>query len=78
MSEPIPVRLDDDERAGLQAQAGKRGTGPITLPRDHAARDAQRARIREASEAIGRRVASDKKARAFYEEIGTPTTNPGS
>jgi creatinine amidohydrolase/Fe(II)-dependent formamide hydrolase-like protein len=87
MGVPISIRLDDDVRAELESQARERGIGLATLPRDvatRAARDAQRARIRQASEAIGHRVASDPEARAFYpearafyDEIGSPTTDAG-
>jgi GNAT superfamily N-acetyltransferase len=80
MGAPISIRLDDDIRAELESQARARGIGLATLLRDvatRAARDAQRARIRQSSEAIGHRVASDAEARAFYEEIGTPTPNAG-
>jgi GNAT superfamily N-acetyltransferase len=77
---PISIRLDDDVRAELEAQAQAHGIGLATLLRDLAtrvARDAQRARIHQASETIGRRVAGNAEARAFYEEIGTPTTDAG-
>jgi len=77
---PISIRLDDDVRAELEAQAQARGIGLATLLRDlatRAARDAQRARIRQASEAIGHRVVGNAEARAFYAEIGTPTTDVG-
>lgn len=80
MGTPISIRLDDDVRAELEAQAQARGIGLATLLRDvatRAARDAQRARIRQASEAIGHRVASNAEARAFYEGIGAPTTDAG-
>jgi antitoxin component of RelBE/YafQ-DinJ toxin-antitoxin module len=45
---PISIRLDDDVRAELEAQAQAHGIGLATLLRDLAtrvARDAQRARI---------------------------------
>ena len=80
MGVPISIRLDDDIRDELEAQARARGVGLATLLRDlatRAARDAQRARIHRASEAIGHRVVGDAEARAFYEEIGTPTTDAG-
>jgi hypothetical protein len=77
---PISIRLDDDLRAELESQARAQGIGLATLLRGvaaGAARDAQRARIRQASGAIGHRVASDAEARAFCEEIGSPTTDAG-
>jgi post-segregation antitoxin (ccd killing protein) len=80
MSLPISIRLDDDVREELQEQARARGIGLATLLRDiatKAARDARRARIWQASKAIGHRVAASPEAKAFYGDIGTPTTNTG-
>jgi GNAT superfamily N-acetyltransferase len=80
MGARISIHLDDDVRAELKAQAQARGIGLAALLRDvatRAARAAQRARIRQTSEAIGRRVAGNAEARAFYQEIGTPTTDAG-
>jgi hypothetical protein len=80
MGVPISIRLDDDVREELEAQAQSRGIGLATLLRDvatRAARDARKARIRQASEAIGDRVASSPDARAFYDEVGTPTPDAG-
>ena len=80
MGVPISIRLDDDVRDELEAQAQARGIGLATLLRDvatKAAREARRARIWKASEAIGERVATSSDARAFYEEVGTPTTDAG-
>jgi GNAT superfamily N-acetyltransferase len=80
MGVPISIRLDDDVREELEAQAQGRGVGLATLLRDiatKAARDGRKARIRQASEAIGDRVATSAEARAFYQDIGTPTTDAG-
>jgi GNAT superfamily N-acetyltransferase len=80
MGVPISIRLDDDVRDELEAQARARGIGLATLLRDvatKAAREARRARIQKASEAIGERVAASSAARAFYDEVGTPTTDAG-
>jgi hypothetical protein len=80
MSLPISIRLDDDVREELESQAKTSGIGLATLLRDlatKAARDARRARIRQASAEIGRRVATSAEGRALYEEAGTPTTNAG-
>ena len=80
MGAPISIRLDDDVRAGLETAARRRGAGLATLLRNvatRAARGAQRARIRQASEAIGHRAATNAAARAFYQEIGSPTTDAG-
>ncbi len=59
MGVPISIRLDDDIRDELEAQAHARGVGLSTLLRElatKAARDARRARIREASAEVGRQV----------------------
>jgi len=42
-----------------------------------ATREAKRARIRQASAAVGAHVASSADAQAFYEEWGTPHTDAG-
>ena len=78
MGLPISIRLDDVVRDELEAQARSRGIGLATLLRDlatDAAREARRTRIREASAAIGGRVARSEEAQAFYEEWGTPDTD---
>ena len=75
MGVPISIRLDDDIRDELEAQAQARGVGLSTLLRElatKAARDARRARIREASAEVGRHVQASPDARAFYEGWGTP------
>jgi hypothetical protein len=75
MSAPISVRLDDDVRQELEAQARARNIGLSTLLRDianEAARQAKRKRIREQTEAVGRYVASHPEAKEFYEFWGTP------
>ena len=75
MGVPVSIRLDDDVRHELEAQARLRGVGLATLLRDlatKAAREARRNRIREASAAVGAHVATSAEAQAFYEEWGTP------
>ena len=75
MSAPISIRLDDDVRNELEAQARARGIGLATLLRDlatEAAREARRARSRQASAAVGAHVATSAEGQAFYEEWGTP------
>jgi hypothetical protein len=55
-----------------------RGVGLATLLRDlatEAAHEARRTRIRQASAAIGARVATLAEAHAFYEGWGTPQTD---
>jgi hypothetical protein len=77
---PVSIRLDDDVRDELEAQARSRGIGLATLLRDlatEAAREARRARIRKASTAIGSHVAAGAEGRAFYDEWGTPSADAG-
>jgi hypothetical protein len=77
---PISIRLDDDVRDELEAQAKAHGVGLATLLRDlatRAARDARRARIREASERVGRHVAGSAEGQALYEGWGTPRVDAG-
>lgn len=77
MSAPISVRLDDATRELLEKEARERKIGLSALLREivgKAAKDARRRRIREASEAVGRYVASNPEAREFYEFWGTPRT----
>jgi hypothetical protein len=71
MGVPISIRLDDDVRIELEAQARSRGIGLATLLRDlatEAAHGARRTRIRLASAAIGTHVATSAEGQAFYEE----------
>ena len=80
MGIPISVRLDDDVRHELEKQAQSRGIGLGTLLRElatQAARDARRARIRGASEAVGRHVAGSAEGNAFYQSWGTPNADAG-
>jgi hypothetical protein len=80
MGVPISIRLDDDVRAELEAQARARGIGLATLLRDlatMAAREARRSRIRQASAVIGVHVATSAEGQAFYEDWGTPRTDAG-
>jgi GNAT superfamily N-acetyltransferase len=80
MTAPISVRLDDDVRMTLEAEAKSRGIGLGTLLRElaaEAARDVRRKRIHAQSEAVGRYVAANPEAQEFYEGWGTPTTDPG-
>jgi GNAT superfamily N-acetyltransferase len=80
MGVPISIRLDDDVRDELEAQARSRGIGLATLLRDlatEAAREARRTRIRQASAAIGAHVATSAEGQAFYEELGTPHADAG-
>ena len=80
MGVPISIRLDDDVREELEAQARSRGIGLATLLRDlatEAARQARRARIRDASAAVGAHIANSAEGQAFYEDWGTPRGDAG-
>ena len=80
MGVPISIRLDDDVRDELEAQARSRGIGLATLLRDlatEAAREARRTRIRQASAAIGAHVAASADAAEFYEDWGNPQADAG-
>jgi hypothetical protein len=80
MGVPISVRLEDDVRDELEAQARSRGIGLSTLLRDlatEAARQARRARIRDASAAVGRHVTTSAEGQALYDGWGTPRADVG-
>ncbi len=75
MAAPISIRLDDEVRETLEAEARSRNIGLATLLRQiaaEAARQVKRKRIREQSEAVGRHVASSPEAKEFCELWGTP------
>ena len=75
MSAPISIRLDDQVRAELEAEARARRIGLATLLREiasDAARQVRRKRIREQSAAVGRYVASHPEAKEFCDFWGTP------
>lgn len=78
MTAPISVRLDEDVRITLEAEAEARGIGLATYLRQiaaEAARKARREAIRRQTEAVGRYVAEKPAARAFYDAWGTPSTD---
>jgi hypothetical protein len=75
MTAPISIRLDDEVREILAAEARARNIGLATLLRQlakEAARQVKRKRIREQSEAVGRHIAICPEAKEFYEFWGTP------
>src|SRR5208283_699540 len=75
MSAPVSIRLDDDVRETLEAEAGARHVGLSTYLRQVATETAmrlRRERIRAQSGAVGEYVASAPKAAAFYRDWGTP------
>jgi hypothetical protein len=75
MAAPISIRLDEEVRETLAAEARARNIGLATLLRQiakDAARQVKRKRIREQSEAVGRYVASHPEVKEFCEFWGTP------
>ena len=75
MTAPISVRLDDDVRAVLAAEATDRGIGLATLLRQlaaEAAREARRKRIRAGSAQVARHIADSPEARDFADSWGIP------
>jgi len=75
MAAPVSVRLDDDVRETLEAEARTRHIGLSTYLRQiaiEAAARLRRERIRAQSRAVGEYVAESSEAAAFYAEWGTP------
>jgi predicted transcriptional regulator len=75
MSAPISIRLDEEVRKTLEAEAKAQGIGLASYLRalaTRAARDVRRARIRAGSAAVARHVAENQIAWAFMEDWGTP------
>ena len=75
MSAPISIRLDDEVRATLVAEANEQGIGLATYIRQlatDAAREARRKRIREQTAAVAKHIRENPEARAFAEFWGTP------
>jgi len=75
MSAPVSIRLDDEVRETLEAEARSRNIGLATLLRQiakEAARRVKRKRIREQTAAVGRHVATSPEAAEFCEFWGTP------
>ena len=73
MAAPVSVRLDDDVRKTLEAEARARHIGLSTYLRQIAIETAarlRRERIRSQSRAVGECVASSPEATAFYDEWG--------
>jgi hypothetical protein len=75
MAAPISIRLDDEVRQELEAEARARNIGLATLLRQiaaDAARDVKRRRIREETKAAAEYIASHPKAQEFCAFWGTP------
>ena len=80
MGAPISIRLDDDVRGELEAEARSRGIELAALLREiatAAAREAKRTRIPRASAAVAVHVATSAEGQAFYDEWGTPHADTG-
>lgn len=75
MNSPVSIRLNDEVRATLEAEAKARGLGLATLLREiaaDAAREVRRERIKAESAAVGRFVAGDRDAQALINALGRP------
>jgi hypothetical protein len=75
MPAPISIRLDDDVREALEAEARARHIGLSSYLRQIAAETAarlRRERIRAQSRAVAEYVAGSIEAAQFYREWGTP------
>jgi hypothetical protein len=75
MTAPVSVRLDDDVRETLDAEARAHGMGLSTYLRQLATETAaqlRRERIRRQSRAVGEHVKRSPEAAEFYEAWGTP------
>ncbi len=75
MSAPVSIRLDDDVREALEAQARARHIGLSTYLCQIAAETAarlRRERIPAQSRAVAEYVAGSIEAAQFYREWGTP------
>ncbi len=78
MSAPISIRLDDEVRATLVAEAADHGIGLATYIRQlatDAAREVRRKRIREQTAVVAKYIRENKEAQEFYDFWGTPTSN---
>ena len=75
MSDPVSVRLDDDIRETLEAEARSRRIGLSAYLREVASAEARRVRrerIRHQSRAVGSYIAATPEAREFYADVGSP------
>jgi GNAT superfamily N-acetyltransferase len=80
MGSPISIRLDDDIKETLEAEARARGTGLSSYLRQIATEAAlrlRRERVRAQSRAVGEYAAANPEAAAFYREWGTPRSEQG-
>jgi hypothetical protein len=74
MSAPLSIRLDDEVRATLTAEAEARGVGLSAYLRQLAEAEAKRlirARIRADNEAVAKYIASSPEAQEFCNDWGS-------
>ena len=77
MSDPLSIRLDDNIRETLEAEARLRGIGLSAYLREVASAEARRVRrkrIRHQSRTVGSYVAATAEAHEFYADAGSPKT----
>lgn len=75
----LTIRLDADDRAALEAAARRQGKGLSTFIRELAeaeARRVRRAAIRADGDPVMAHLAAHPAARAEFDELGTPLTDP--
>jgi hypothetical protein len=78
MPDPISLRIDEEDRPVLTEAAREAGIALGTFLRQiihERARELRVAQIRRETRGVGNRAKTDAKLRAFYEEIGTPTSD---
>ena len=76
MSDPISLRIDDEDRPILTVAARQAGVGLGTYLRQmvhERARELRVAQVRAETKHVGSRAKTDAKVSEFYEETGTPT-----
>jgi len=75
IADPVSVRLDDDVRETLKAEARSRQIGLSAYLREVASTEARRIcreRIRQQSWAVVSYIARTPEAQEFYENVGPP------
>jgi hypothetical protein len=80
MGMPVSVRLDDEVRATLEAEARSRRLGLSSYLREIATEEARRLRherIRRQSRQVAEHVARSPEAAEFYADWGTPRAADG-
>jgi hypothetical protein len=75
MAAPVSVRLDEQTRELLEAEARARNVGLSTLLRQiaaEAAKEVRRQRIRRRTQEIGEYITRSPEAAEFFRDWGTP------